>query len=139
MPYIVERDTMKRDTIDVIQHGSAAVMLAFCVLYPLFFAGTYYIKFGIVIWAVSLPFLYFSDLMKIPGVSKEEMKDAKKIWIPVSWYFILLFWNFVIESNSLRMITGVLFIVLIVYCFYYIRKARKSQGGSRGRGAANDS
>jgi hypothetical protein len=130
---------MKIDTINVIQHGSAAVMLAFCIFYPLLFAGTYDIMLGILIWAGSLPFLYFPDLVKIPGVSKEEMKDTKKISIPAGWYFILLFWNFVIENNSLRMIMSVLFIVLIVYCFYYIRKAKKSQEGSRGREAANDS
>lgn len=130
---------MKIDTINVIQHGSAAVMLGFCIFYPLLFASTDYIMFGMLIWAGSLLFLYFPDLLEMPGVSKEEMKDAKKISIPAGWVLILFFWDFVIENKSLRMIMSVLFVVLIVYCFYYIRKAQKSQEGSKDRGAANDS
>jgi hypothetical protein len=109
---------------------NAAVILGVCILYLLFYAGIYYIKFGVFIWAVSLPFLYFPDLMKIPGVSKEEMEDTKKISIPLSWFFVLLFWGSFIENNFLWIITIMFFIILVVYCLYYIKNHWKEEKGT---------
>jgi hypothetical protein len=71
---------MKID-INVVQNGSAVVMFVVFIFYPLFFIHTSYIKFRIGIWAFSLPILYIPDLLESPEVSREKMKDPKKVSI----------------------------------------------------------
>jgi Ca2+/Na+ antiporter len=117
---------MKID-INVVQHGSAAVMLVVFIFYPLFFIHTSYIKFGIGIWAFSLPFLYIPYLLESPEVSRKEMKDPKKVSILGSWLFALFWWSILLENEYLKIVTIVFFIILIVYCLYYIKKHWKEE------------
>lgn len=134
---IVKCDAMKIN-INAIQHINAAIILGTCIFYPLFYVGTYYIEFGVFIWAASLPFLYLPDLMEIPDVSKEEMEDTKKISIPVSWFFVLFFWGFLIENNLLWIITLIFFIILVAYCLYYIKIHWKKEKGAEEKKSPNE-
>jgi Ca2+/Na+ antiporter len=120
---------MKID-INVVQHGSAAVMFVVFIFYPLFFIHTSYIKFGIGIWAFSLPILYIPYLLESPEVSKKEKKDPKKGSILGSWLFALFWWSVLLENDYLRIVTMVFFIILIVYCLYYIKKHWKEEKGT---------
>jgi hypothetical protein len=113
--------------INVIQHMNAAVILGMCIFYPLFYVSTVHIKTGILIWAVSLPFLYFPDLMVIPGTSKKEMEGTKKLFIFLSWFFVLFYWNWVIKSTVFTIVIAVFFIVLVGYCLYFIMKYKKEE------------
>jgi len=114
---------MKVDFIDLIQHVNVAFMLGFCVLYPLFHFG-YIDGLGLVIWAFSLPFTYFPNIMIIPGVSEEEKLAAKRASIVAGWSFILFWWGLLVES-SLLVVSGALLILLAAYCIFYIRRLRK--------------
>jgi hypothetical protein len=116
---------MKMNTKNVIQHVNAVAMFGVCVLYTSCYRRFYYVEIGIVMWLSSLFFLYFPDFLTIPGISRDEMREVKKISIPAGWVWILWWIGGLIDSGSLRTISSVLLILLIVYCGFYIRRWRK--------------
>ncbi|MBU7047685.1 MAG: hypothetical protein HXS54_14720 [Theionarchaea archaeon] len=118
---------MKMKTLEVIQHISATAMLGFSLSYILFRFNGYNIELGIIAWVFSLLFLYFPNFLTIPGVSKEEMNDAKVISIFSGWFLLFfLLWQ-LSRSTSLLILTVVFFILLILSFIYQMRKWRKTQ------------
>ena len=122
---------MKIHAIDTIQHLNALVMLLFCIFYPFSYSSMYYAALGGVIWAFALPFLYFPDLLTIPGVSREEMRGTKKASIIAGWFWVLWWIGDLVDSTLLRILSGALLIFLIVYAIYYIRKMRKKEDSKK--------
>lgn len=116
---------MKVNISEVVQHANAILMLGFCVSYSFLYLNAYYARLGVVIWVFALPFLYFPNLVIIPGVSKEEMKDAKKISIPAAWLWVLWWTGDLVESSLLRIVAGILLVLFITYCIFYIRKWKR--------------
>jgi hypothetical protein len=117
---------VKKHAIEIIQHANAVLMLAFCIFYPSSYSNMYYVELGVVIWAFALPFLYFPDLLNISGVSKEEMKDTKKFSITAGWFWVLWWIGDLVDNTSLRIVSGLLLIFIIVYGIYYMRRLREN-------------
>jgi succinate dehydrogenase hydrophobic anchor subunit len=118
---------MRIHIIDIIQHLNAAIMLVFCIFYPLSYFSRYFAELGVVIWAFALPFIYFPDLVHIPGVSKEEMRGTKKASIIGGWFWVVFWIGDLVDNKLMRIVSGVLVIFLLIYTIYYIRKFKKMQ------------
>jgi uncharacterized membrane protein len=78
-----------------------------------------------VIWIFALPFLYFPDIVHISGVSREEMRDTKKASIAGGWFWVLWWIGDLVDSKSLRILSGLVLIFLLVYAVYYMRRLRE--------------
>ena len=116
---------MKVDTIETMQHANMILLLIFCVLYPFCYLSTYHIRYGVIIWILALPMLYFPNLISISGVSGEEMKDAKKISPLWGWVFVLWWLADLGESNLLKIASFVFLALLIILGIFLVRKWRR--------------
>lgn len=108
-----------------LQHVNAIAMFGVCFLYTSCYRRFYYVEIGIVMWLSSLFFLYFPDLLTIPGISRGEIGEIKKISIPAGWVWMLWWMGELIDNGSLRTTSSVLLILFIVYCVFYVRRWRK--------------
>ena len=70
---------MKMSAIEKIQHLNAVATFLFCVLYSFLQYGYGRITYGLFAWAGSLPFLYFANLITHPNLSKEDVRNGKKL------------------------------------------------------------
>lgn len=112
---------MKMNTIEVIRLVNAGGMLVFSMSYS-FYLNDYYRGFGILFWVFALPFLYFPDLIRSPGVSKEVIRDSKKLSILVGWFIVVFWWGLESKNNSLIILGSMLFILITAYFIFYIKK-----------------
>ncbi len=126
---------MKRDITEWIQHGNAVVLIVFCVLYSLMQGGRFHIHdviMGIFIGGGAILFLYFPNMLKISGLSEEELRASEEalkdnIWASIlgSWFIATVWLKMSLDCEGLiRYLVLIFLFAFIVFGIYYLRKYR---------------
>jgi phosphatidylserine synthase len=106
---------MKIDSIEIVQHVSAILLLVFCVLYSYSHEGIYYT--GLLTWITILIPLYFYNVVKISGIDEENMRTRKKLSVVLSWILALFLLGLRSEDLFLlfisALILGLSFVLII--------------------------
>lgn len=121
------------NAVEAVQHMNTVATLGFCILYS-HWSFRLGVLAAIFIWVFGLPLFYFTNLMTIPGVTKEEMNSAKKASIFTAWIWVLFFVGMWSENNSLMIMSVALLILLAAFCISFIRKWNKEHVHREGEG-----
>ena len=122
---------MKMNAVEIFQHMNVALILAFCILYA-YWSFSFGFGFGLFLWATALFFLYFPNLMIIPGITGEEMNTGRKGGILGAWYWVLLGTGFYSKNKLLIIMSCAILVLLFVYFIFFIRKWKKEHPHGEG-------